>query len=38
MEEGSLVLGIGLAVLASINLNVGKGIQKWKVKVLGKPF
>jgi drug/metabolite transporter (DMT)-like permease len=34
--EGSLWLGIGLAVLASANLNVGKGVQKWKVKVLGK--
>jgi len=36
MEEGSVILGISLAILASLNLNVGKGIQKWKVKILGK--
>jgi drug/metabolite transporter (DMT)-like permease len=34
--EKSLWLGILFAVLASTNINVGKGIQKWKVKVLGK--
>lgn len=36
MDEGSLILGIALSVLGSINMNVGKGIQKWKVAVLGK--
>lgn len=30
----SLLPGIALAILASIHLNVGKGIQKWKVRVL----
>ena len=33
--DGSLLAGIGLAALASTNMNVGKGIQKWKVHVLG---
>ncbi len=28
-------LGVLLAIIASTNLNVGKAIQKWKVKVLG---
>jgi drug/metabolite transporter (DMT)-like permease len=34
--EGTLALGIGLAILASTNINVGKGIQKWKVHIWGK--
>jgi len=29
-----LFAGIGLAITASIFLNVGKGVQKWKVKTL----
>lgn len=29
-----LTLGITLAILASLFLNIGKGVQKWKVKVL----
>ena len=29
-------LGMLMAILASANLNVGKGVQKWKVRVLGK--
>lgn len=33
--EDTTLLGIVLAVVASTNLNVGKGIQKWKVRVLG---
>jgi drug/metabolite transporter (DMT)-like permease len=33
--EGKLWLAITLAIVASANLNVGKAIQKWKVKVLG---
>ena len=28
------MLGIGLAICASLFLNVGKGVQKWKVRVL----
>lgn len=34
--ENMLWLGILLAILASICLNVGKGVQKWKVKIWGK--
>lgn len=30
----SLAPGIALAILASCNMNVGKGVQKWKVGVL----
>lgn len=33
--ESLPLLGILFAILASTNLNVGKGIQKWKVKVFG---
>jgi drug/metabolite transporter (DMT)-like permease len=33
--QGKLWLAITLAIIASANLNVGKAIQKWKVKVLG---
>jgi len=35
MEE-ILWLGVLMAILASTNMNVGKGMQKWKVKVFGK--
>jgi len=34
--EGAFGLAIILAILASLNMNVGKAIQKWKVSVLGK--
>lgn len=34
--ETSLWLGALLAVLASTSLNVGKGLQKWKVGIWGK--
>jgi len=33
--ESAALLGIVFAVLASTCLNVGKGMQKWKVKVFG---
>ncbi len=33
--ENAAVLGIVCAILASTNLNVGKGMQKWKVRVFG---
>jgi len=33
--ESASLPGIVFAVLASTNLNVGKGMQKWKVKVFG---
>lgn len=33
--QGPVLLGILFAVLASANLNVGKGIQKWKVRIFG---
>jgi drug/metabolite transporter (DMT)-like permease len=33
--QGKLWLAITLAIIASANLNVGKAIQKWKVKILG---
>ena len=33
--EGEAFLGILFAIVASTNLNVGKAIQKWKVKVFG---
>jgi len=36
METGTLWLGLLLGALAAICLNVGKGIQKMKVKVLGR--
>jgi drug/metabolite transporter (DMT)-like permease len=29
-------LGLAISALASMNLNVGKGIQKWKVKIFAK--
>ena len=35
LVEGSLWLGILFAIIASTNMNVGKAIQKWKVKVFG---
>ena len=31
--EGSVLLGIVLAIIGSTNLNVGKGVQKQKVHV-----
>jgi drug/metabolite transporter (DMT)-like permease len=34
MEDS--VLGIVLAIWASTNLNLGKGLQKWKVKIWGR--
>jgi len=33
--EGTFSLGVLFAVLASMSLNVGKGIQKWKVRIFG---
>jgi len=33
--EKTFWLGILFAVLASVSLNVGKGIQKWKVRIFG---
>jgi len=34
--KSAALLGIVFAILASTNLNVGKGIQKWKVRVFGR--
>jgi len=33
--KSSALLGVVFAVLASTNLNVGKGMQKWKVRIFG---
>ncbi len=34
--EGPMFLGVLFAVLASAHLNIGKGIQKWKVRIFGQ--
>jgi len=33
--EAPMLLGVLFAVLASAHLNIGKGLQKWKVRVFG---